>query len=155
MLTGGTTKGRIMADDTFSSEERAAMKEYAQEKKGRAGKGPKAGKVDGLQAVLDKIAGMGDADRAIAERVHALIMAAVPDLEPRTWYGSPAYAKGGKVICFFQESGKFTTRYCTLGFSDSAALDDGSMWPTAYGILTVTSAEEQRITELVTRAAAE
>jgi hypothetical protein len=144
-----------MADDTFSPEERAAMKEYAQEKKGRAGKGPKAGKVDGLQAVLDKIASMDDADRSIAERVHAVIMAAVPDFEPKTWYGSPAYAKNGKVICFFQESGKFKTRYCTLGFSDSAALDDGTMWPTGFAILSMTAADEKRITELVARAAAE
>jgi hypothetical protein len=144
-----------MADDTFSPEERAAMKEYAQEKKARAGKGPKAGKVDGLQAVLDKIASMGDADRAIAERVHAVIMAAVPDFEPKTWYGSPAYAIDGKVICFFQESGKFKTRYCTLGFSDSAALDDGSMWPSAFAIVSVSAADEKRISELVTRAAAE
>ncbi|MCU1414872.1 MAG: hypothetical protein JWN80_2212 [Microbacteriaceae bacterium] len=144
-----------MADDTFSPEERAAMKEYAQEKKGRAGKGPKAGKVDGLQAVLDKIASMDHADRSIAERVHAVIMAAVPDFEPKTWYGSPAYAKNGKVICFFQESGKFKTRYCTLGFSDSAALDDGTMWPTGFAILSITAADEKRITELVTRAAAE
>jgi hypothetical protein len=142
-----------MADDTFSPEERAAMKEYAQEKKGRAGKGPKAGKVDGLQAVLDKIASMGDSDRAIAERVHGVIMAAVPTFEPKTWYGSPAYALDGKVICFFQESGKFKTRYCTLGFSDSAALDDGGMWPTAYGILTLSGADERRITDLVTTAA--
>ncbi len=142
-----------MADDTFSPEERAAIKEYAQEKKGRAGRGPKAGRVDGLQAVLDKIASMGDSDRAIAERVHAVVMAAVPTLEPKTWYGSPAYAIAGKVVCFFQESGKFATRYCTLGFSDSAALDDGSMWPTAYGILAITAAEEKRISELVSRAA--
>ncbi|MES2171714.1 MAG: DUF1801 domain-containing protein [Actinomycetota bacterium] len=144
-----------MADDTFSPEERAAIKEYAQEKKGRAGKGPKAGKVDGLQAVLDKIATLDGTDRAIAERVHAVIMAAVPAFEPRTWYGSPAYALGGKVVCFFQESAKFKTRYCTLGFSDSAALDDGNMWPTAYGILAMTPAAEKRIAELVTRAAVE
>ena len=131
----------------FSKEEKAAMKERAKELKASAVR------ADGLTDVLDKIAGMDARDRAIAERVHELITEAAPDLAPRTWYGSPAYAKDGTVIVFFQESSKFKTRYSTLGFSDAANLDEGSMWPTSYGILKLTPADEKRISALVKKAA--
>lgn len=140
-------KSKRTADDTgFTAEEKAAMKEAARERRAA-----KAG-VDGTAEVLAKIAAMADADRAIAERVHALVLAAAPDLEVRTWYGMPAYAKNGKVVCFFQDAGKFKARYATLGFSDQAALDDGSMWPSSYAITSLSKADEKRITELVKRA---
>ena len=102
--------------------------------------------------MLAKIAEMSDADRAMAERLHALITAAAPELSPKTWYGMPAYAKGGKVVCFFQPAEKFKARYATLGFSDKAKLDDGAMWPTSYALTGLTEADEERIGELVRRA---
>lgn len=134
-------------DETFSAEEKAAMKEAARERRAQ-----KAGKADGLADVLAKIAAMDDDDREIAEKVHNLVLAAAPDLEVRTWYGMPAYAKDGKVVCFFQDAGKFKARYCTLGFQDPAQLDEGSMWPTSYAITGITKADEKRITDLVKRA---
>jgi uncharacterized protein YdhG (YjbR/CyaY superfamily) len=137
------------ADDTFSVEERAAMKEAARERRAQ-----KAGKTDGLADVLAKIASMADADRVLAEKVHALVMAAAPDLEPRTFYGMQAYARNGKTLLFFQDSAKFKVRYCTLGFQDPAKLDEGSMWATSYAITAITKADEKRITELVKRAVA-
>lgn len=137
----------------FSEEERAAMKEHSEELKTAARRSSKTAKADGLQDVLDKIAEMDDADRAIAERVHAIVTAEAPQLEPKTWYGQPAYAKGGKVLVFLQPSGKFKTRYSTLGFNDVATLDDGTMWPTAFAITSLTVADEARIAELVRRAA--
>jgi uncharacterized protein YdhG (YjbR/CyaY superfamily) len=134
----------------FSDEERAAMKEYVQELKS-AGRG---GKADGEGDVLAKLAAMSPADRALGERLHAIIKAAAPTLSPKTWYGMPAYAKAdGQLICFFQSAQKFKTRYATLGFSDKAKLDDGNMWPSAFALTELTPAEEARITALVKKAA--
>lgn len=134
----------------FSDEERAAMKERAQELKAeaRANKDKAAGESD----VLAKIAEMAEPERAMATRLHALILASSPSLAPKTWYGMPAYARDGKVICFFQSAGRFKTRYATLGFSDAANLDDGAMWPTAYALKELTAAEEARIVALVKKA---
>ena len=138
------------ASSGFTDEERAAMREYAQERKAAARRGPRADKADGENDVLAKIAQMPEPDRTIAERLHAIIKAIAPGLSPRTWYGMPAYANAnGNVVCFFQNAQKFKTRYATLGFSDKANLDDGNMWPTAFALKVLTSAEESRITELV------
>jgi uncharacterized protein YdhG (YjbR/CyaY superfamily) len=125
----------------FTADERAAMRERAKELK--------AGKGDGESDVLAKIAEMPKADRVMAERLHAIVKAAAPDLTPRTWYGMPAYAKDGKVVCFFQSAQKFKSRYATLGFSDRANLDKGVMWPTAYALKELTPAEEKKIAALV------
>jgi uncharacterized protein YdhG (YjbR/CyaY superfamily) len=130
----------------FSDEEKSAMKERAKEQKAAA-----AG-ADGESDVLAKIAEMPASDRAMAERLHAAIKASAPELTPRTWYGQPAYAKDGKVICFFQAAAKFNTRYSTLGFSDEAKIDDGTMWPTAFGMTALTDADEARIAALVKKA---
>jgi uncharacterized protein YdhG (YjbR/CyaY superfamily) len=138
--------------DGFTDEERAAMKERAQEPKAAARRGARAAKADGDSDVLEKIAEMTDSDRAIAERLHAIIKASAPELSPKTWYGMPAYAKDGKVVCFFQSSHKFKTRYATFGFNDSANLDDGTMWPTAFALMKLTAADEERISELVKKA---
>jgi len=143
-----TTRG---AAKVFTDEERAAMRERAGELKAPARRG--AGKPDGESDLLAKIAEMPDADRAIAERLHAIITASAPDLAPRTWYGMPAYAKGGNVVCFFQPAAKFKTRYATLGFSDKANLDDGAMWPTYFALTELTAAVEARIGALVRQAA--
>jgi uncharacterized protein YdhG (YjbR/CyaY superfamily) len=129
------------------------MKERARELKAAARRGPGAGKADGESDVLANIAEMPERDRAMAERLHAIIKASAPTLSPRTWYGMPAYAKDGKVVCFFQSAQKFKTRYATLGFSDSANLDDGTMWPTAFALKALTAAEEARIGALLKRAA--
>lgn len=134
----------------FTAEEQAAMKERTQELKAARGAG--ADKADGESEVLAKIAAMPEPDRGIAERIHAIVKANAPGLVPRTWYGMPAYAKDGSVVCFFQNSQKFKTRYCTLGFSDKAKLDDGSMWPTAYALKKLTAAEEAKIAALVKKA---
>jgi uncharacterized protein YdhG (YjbR/CyaY superfamily) len=131
----------------FTDEERAAMRERAQELKA-----PRAGKADGESDVLAKIAEMPEPDRAMAERIHALIMASAPALSPRTWYGMPAYAKDGNVVCFFQSAQKFKARYATLGFSDKANLDEGAMWPTSFALRELTVAEEARIGALVKKA---
>ncbi len=139
--------------DGFTAEERGAMKERAQELKASARRGSRADEADGESAVLAKIAEMTDADRIMAERLHAIIKASVPALAPRTWYGMPAYAKDGKVLCFFQTAQKFKTRYATLGFSDAANLDEGAMWPTSYALTELTAADEARIGELVKQAA--
>ncbi|MBB2923892.1 iron chaperone [Cellulomonas cellasea] len=138
-------------DGAFTAEERAAMKERAREVRSQARKG--SGKVDPEVEVLAKIAEMTGSDRTLAERVHALVREVAPDLTPRTWYGMPAYARGGKVVCFFQSAEKFTARYATLGFNDVARLDDGSMWPTAFALTGLTDEVEARIRELVARAA--
>ena len=130
---------------TFTAEERAAMKERAQELK-------RAGKADGESDVLAKIAEMPGPDRAIAERIHAIVKAAAPALSPRTWYGMPAYAMDGKVVCYFQSAHKFKTRYATFGFSDRANLDEGVMWPIAFALKKLTAAEEARIGALVKQA---
>jgi uncharacterized protein YdhG (YjbR/CyaY superfamily) len=136
----------------FTDEERGAMKERAQELKAAARRGPGATKADGESAVLAKIAEMPEPDRAIGERLHAVIKASAPALWPRLWYGMPAYAKDGKVVCFFQSAQKFKTRYATFGFSDEANLDKGAMWPTAFALTELTAADEARIGALVKKA---
>ena len=143
--TGKTFKG-------FTDEERAAMKERAQELRAEARRGPRADKADGESAVLAKIAEMPEPDRAMGERLHAVIKASAPALSPRLWYGMPAYAKDGKVVCFFQSADKFKVRYATLGFSDQANLDTGPMWPTAYALKALTAREEATIARLVKKA---
>ncbi len=134
-------------DKGFTPEERAAMKERARELKAEKSK------ADGESDVLAKIAEMPRADRVIAERIHAIVKASVPGLSPRTWYGMPAYAKDGKVVCFFQSAAKFKSRYATFGFSDSANLDKGAMWPTSFALKELTAAEEKKIGALVKKAA--
>ena len=128
------------------------MKERAQELKAAARRGARADKADGESDVLGKIAEMPEPDRAIGERLHAIIKASAPSLSPKLWYGMPAYAKDGKVVCFFQGAQKFNTRYATLGFSDQANLDEGAMWPTAFALKELTAAEEARIAALVKKA---
>jgi uncharacterized protein YdhG (YjbR/CyaY superfamily) len=130
----------------FTDEERAALKERAQELKAAAKQ------ADGENAVLAKIAGMPETERALAGRLHAIIKASAPALSPRLWYGMPAYAKDAKVVCFFQSAEKFKTRYATLGFSDAANLDEGAMWPTAFALKELTAAEEAKIIALVEKA---
>ena len=141
--------GNGKGSKTFTDEERAAMKERAREQKAA---GRRRSRADGEDDVLAKITEMAEPDRAMAERIHALVKAAAPDLSPRTWYGMPAYAKDGDVICFFQSAQKFKSRYATLGFSDKANLDDGAMWPNAYALIELTADAEARISELVKRA---
>jgi hypothetical protein len=136
----------------FTAEERAAMKERARELKGEARRGPRADKADGEDAVLAKIAEMPEPDRIKGERLHAIIKASAPTLAPRLWYGMPAYARDGKVVCFFQSAQKFKTRYATFGFSDKANLDEGAMWPTAFALTDLTAADEARIAALVKQA---
>ena len=143
--TGKTYEG-------FTDEERAAMKERAQELKEAARRGPRGKKADGESAVLAKIAEMPEPDRAMAERLHAVIKASAPDLSPKLWYGMPAYAKDGKVVCFFQSAQKFKSRYATFGFNDEANLDEGTMWPTAFALTELTAADEARIGALVKKA---
>ena len=135
---------------TFTDEEKAAMKERAREQKAAA---RRDGKADGESDVLAKIAEMAEPDRGMAERIHALVKTAAPDLSPKTWYGMPAYAKGKDVVCFFQSAQKFKSRYATLGFSDKANLDEGTMWPTSFALMELTDVEEARIAELVKKAA--
>jgi uncharacterized protein YdhG (YjbR/CyaY superfamily) len=136
----------------FTDEERAAMKERAQELKASARRGPRADKADGESAVLAKIAEMPEPDRAMGKRLHAVVKASAPALSPRTWYGMPAYAKDGKVVCYFQSAQKFKSRYATFGFSDTANLDDGAMWPTSFALKELTATEEARISALVKKA---
>ena len=142
----------------FAAEERAAMKDRANELKAagrrgsRAGQANKADKTDGESEVLAKLAEMDEPDRVLGERLHAIIKASAPSLSPKTWYGMPAYAQDGKIICFFQPAQKFNTRYATLGFSDNANLDDGTMWPTTYALTELTAADEARIAALVKQA---
>jgi uncharacterized protein YdhG (YjbR/CyaY superfamily) len=147
-----STTANDKKSEGFTDEERAAMKERAQELKAEARRGPRAGKADGESDVLAKIAEMPEADRAMAERLHAIVKATAPALSPRTWYGMPAYAKDGKVVCFFQSAQKFKSRYATLGFSDTANLDEGAMWPTSFALKELTATEEARIDALVKRA---
>src|SRR5687767_8506655 len=147
-----TQKSAKSTTAIFTDEERAAMKERAKEQKAAARRGPRADKADGESEVLGKIAEMPEPDRAIAERLHALIKASAPALSPKTWYGMPAYAKDGKVVCYFTSADKFKSRYATFGFNDSANLDDGAMWPTSFALKELTPAEEARIAALVKRA---
>ncbi len=141
-------KDSTTESDGFSAEERAAMKERAAELRAEGKKGAK--KADGLQAVLDRIAEMAPDDRALAERVHVAVTTTAPELSPKTWYGMPAYENAdGKVVVFFQDSGKFKYRYSTLGFQEAAHLDDGDMWPVSYAILEWSPAVEKKVVELV------
>jgi uncharacterized protein YdhG (YjbR/CyaY superfamily) len=137
----------------FTEEEKAAMKERAKELKAEAR--ANKNRAEGERDVMEKIAEMPEPDRSMAERLHAIITASAPDLMPRTWYGMPAYSKDGKVVCFFQAAAKFNTRYATLGFNDSANLDEGVMWPTAFALKELTSAGEGQIAELVKKAVSE
>ena len=139
----------------FTDEERDAMKERAQELKAAARRGPRADKADGESAVLAKIAEMPEPDRAMGKRLHAIIKASAPALSPKTWYGMPAYAKDGKVVCYFQSADKFKSRYATFGFSDAANLDEGALWPVAFALKELTAAEEARIGALVKKAVSE
>jgi uncharacterized protein YdhG (YjbR/CyaY superfamily) len=134
----------------FTAEERAAMRERARELKAEA-RARKGGE-DGERDVLASIGGMPEPDRTMATRLHAIVKASAPSLSPKTWYGMPAYAKDGKVVCFFQSSGKFKTRYSSLGFNDAASLDEGAMWPVAFALKELTGAAEEAIRALVTRA---
>ena len=140
------------ASKIFTDEERAAMREYVREMKSDARPGSPAGKADEESAVLEKIAAMSAPDRAMGERIHAIVKASAPGLSPKLWYGMPAYAKDGKVVCFFQDAQKFKTRYSTLGFSDKANLDEGHMWPNAFALTELTAADEARIGALVKKA---
>ena len=140
------------AYEGFTEDEREAMRERARELKAEARRGSRGRKADGESDVLAKIAEMHGADRAMAERVHAIVMASAPELSPRTWYGMPAYAKDGKVVCFFQSAEKFKSRYATFGFSDEANLDEGVMWSTSFALKELTVAEERKIAALVEKA---
>jgi uncharacterized protein YdhG (YjbR/CyaY superfamily) len=145
-VTRKSAKRTAASSKGFTAEERAAMKERAQELKAEAAK------ADGEKALLAKIAEMKGTDRAMATRLHAIITAAAPALSPKTWYGMPAYAKDGKIVCFFQSAEKFDARYATFGFSDEANLDQGAMWPTSWALRELTAAEEKKITTLVKKA---
>jgi uncharacterized protein YdhG (YjbR/CyaY superfamily) len=138
-----STKASRKKSARFTDAERSAMKERARELKGKG---------DGESAVLEKIAEMPEPDRVMAERLHAIVKASAPALTPRTWYGMPAYAKDGRVVCFFQSAHKFKSRYATLGFSDAASLDNGTMWPTSFALEELTDSEEKKISTLVKKA---
>jgi uncharacterized protein YdhG (YjbR/CyaY superfamily) len=150
MATKATATKRTETTTTFTDDEKAAMQERARELKKAKARG---GKTDGTADVLEKIAEMDPSDRAVAERIHAIITTHAPQLEPRTWYGMPAYGTAGKATVFFQAASKFKARYATLGFNDDATLDDGDMWPTAYAITKLDEAVEARIIELIGRLA--
>jgi uncharacterized protein YdhG (YjbR/CyaY superfamily) len=155
--TQKSAKSTTVTDETseeWTDEERAAMKERAQELKAEARRAQRAkkDKADGERAVLAKIAEMPEPDRAMAERLDAIIKASAPALSPRTWYGMPAYAKEGKVVCYFTAASKFNERYATFGFNDSANLDEGNMWPTSFALKQLTAAEEAKIAALVKKA---
>jgi uncharacterized protein YdhG (YjbR/CyaY superfamily) len=147
MASKTSVKRTDAAADSFTAEEKAAMKERARELKRNASA------AEDEQAVLEKIAAMPDADRGLAERVHALVKATAPDLTAKLWYGMPAYYKDGKSICFFQDAAKFKARYATFGFNEGAKLDDGNMWPTSFALIRLTAADEKRLVELIRQAA--
>jgi len=136
----------------FTAEERAAMKDRGKELKAAGRRGSRAGQADGESEVLAKLAEMNEPDRVLGERLHAIITASAPSLSPKLWYGMPAYAQDGKMICFFQSAQKFNSRYATLGFSDKANLDDGTMWPTYFALTELTAADEARVAALVQQA---
>ncbi|MFI9507785.1 iron chaperone [Nocardia sp. NPDC052566] len=151
-----STKATAAKSDSsvaFSAEERAAMKDHAAELKRAARRDPRAARADGEADVLAKLAEMTDSDRAMGERIHAIVTANAPELMPKLWYGMPSYAKDGKVLCFFQCAQKFNARYATFGFNDIATLDDGNVWPTAFALTELTAADEARLGELVKKAA--
>ena len=151
-VTNQSTTAVDKAAGRFTDEERAAMQERARELKTAARRGPRGEKADGESAVRAKIAEMPERDRALADRLHALITASAPSLSPKTWYGMPAYARDGEVVCYFKAAAKFNARYATLGFSDKARLDDGTMWPTEFALTELTDADEARIAALVKKA---
>jgi uncharacterized protein YdhG (YjbR/CyaY superfamily) len=146
MAENNTATKRAGSTTGFTAEERAAIKERAKELKAEAAK------ADGEKALLEKIAEMKGTDRAMATRLHAIITAAAPTLSPKTWYGMPAYAKDGKIVCFFKSAEKFHSRYATFGFEEAANLDDGAMWPTSYALTALTAKEEAKIAALVKKA---
>jgi uncharacterized protein YdhG (YjbR/CyaY superfamily) len=148
--TAKSPAGKGKGSQVFSAEERAAMKERVREQKAEARRG--ADREAGEQEVLAKIAEMPEPDRAMAKRIHAIVKASAPNLAPKTWYGMPAYAKDGKIVCFFTPAAKFKSRYATFGFNDDANLDDGGMWPTSYALMKLTAAEEKAIGALVKKA---
>jgi uncharacterized protein YdhG (YjbR/CyaY superfamily) len=148
-----STSATDTTSERWTDEELAAMKERNRELKASARRGSRADAASQESEALAKIAEMAGSDRANAERIHAIVKASAPALSATTWYGSPAYARDGKIVCFFQPSTKFKTRYSTLGFNDAARLDDGAMWPTAYALTELTAADEARIAELVKKAA--
>ena len=150
--SGKSAKVTSRAVKGFTDEERAAMKEYAQERKAEASKGSSAKRGDGEGDVLASIAEMPPSDRAMAERLHAIVKANAPSLIPKTWYGMPAYAKDGNVVCFFQNAQKFKTRYSTFGFTDNANLDEGTVWPTAFALKELNVDAEAKIGALLKRA---
>jgi uncharacterized protein YdhG (YjbR/CyaY superfamily) len=152
MNAAKSTTATAKTYEGFTAEERAAMKDRAKELKAAGRRGSRAGKADGESAVLEKLAEMPESDRVIGEQLHAIIKASAPSLLPKLWYGMPAYAQDGKIICFFQSAQKFNTRYATLGFSDKANLDDGTMWPTTFALTKLTAADEARIGALVKQA---
>ncbi len=145
-----TAKKTTKKTETFTAEERAAMQARAQELKAEAK--ANRSRAEGEREVLAKIAEMAEPDRALAKKIHEIVTANAPDLMPKTWYGMPAYARDGKVVCFFQDAGKFGSRYATLGFNDSAKLDDGNLWPTSFALKKLTAAEADRIAALVKKA---
>jgi uncharacterized protein YdhG (YjbR/CyaY superfamily) len=148
-----STKGNAVADRAkkgFSTDEKAAMRERARELKAESRRN--ADRADGERDLLAKIAEMPKSDRVMAERIHAVVTANAPDLAPKTWYGMPAYARDGKLVCFFKAADKFKTRYATFGFEEDAHLDEGSMWPTSYALTKLTAADEARIGALVKKA---
>ena len=148
----GSTTASDKTYEGFTDEERGAMKERAKELKASARRGRRAANADGESEVLAKLAEMPESDRVLGERLHAIIKASVPDLSPTTWYGMPAYAKDGKIVCHFQPAVKFKTRYATFAFSDKANLDEGTMWPTSYALTELTAADEARLGALVKKA---
>jgi len=150
--TAKSTTAKKKRYEGFTAEEKAAMQDRVQEMKVGARRGSRADKADGESELLAKIAELPESDRAMAKRLHAVIKASAPALSPMTWYGMPAYAKDGKVVCHFQSAQKFKTRYPTLGFSDAAKLDEGTMWPVAYALTKLTAADEARIVALVKKA---
>ena len=146
-----TTAKRTTSSGTFSADERAAMKARAREL--RAEERVNKNRAEGERAVLAAIDAMNESDRAIARRIHAIVQSNAPDLWPKTWYGFPAYAKDGKIVCFFKPAGKFDSRYATLGFEEAANLDEGAMWPTSYALTKLTPADEKKIAAMVKKAA--
>ena len=149
---GKSTTAKAKTYEGFTDEERGAMKDRAQEMKAAARRGPRGAKADGESELLAKIAEMTEPDRVMAERLHEVIKASAPELTPRLWYGMPAYAKDGQLICHFQPAQKFKTRYATFGFNDPAHLDEGTMWPVAFALTELTAATEAMIGELVQKA---
>jgi uncharacterized protein YdhG (YjbR/CyaY superfamily) len=151
-MSAESTTASDTTSEGWTDEERAAMKERAQEVRAAGRRGARAGKADGESEVLAKIAEMPEPDRVMGERIHAVIKANAPELSPKLWYGMPAYAKDGKVVCFFQAAQKFNSRYATFGFNDDANLDEGTMWPTSFALTELTVADEAKIAALVKRA---